>query len=99
RAYSGWLTKNPVHSSYRSEWGGQVFDLDYLMDWIPDDLMRPEPEPERSTGCGRNVLLFDEVRRIAYREMRQHRRNGGSFELWRERIITITAGNNQQFIG
>lgn len=46
---------------------------------------------------GRNVQVFNEVRTIAYREVRSFKRNGATIELFCDRLERIAAGVNLEF--
>ncbi len=69
--YSGLITKNPIHSHWRTYWGEDRYDLDYLSEFLnlkkhlPDRGVKPS-----SVGIGRNVDSFDFIRRYAYKEIR-----------------------------
>lgn len=73
-AYSGLLTKNPVHPAHRVLWGGKAYELDELASFLPD-LGKHRPLPHTRVedyGIGRNVAVFNHVRFHAYREIRRH---------------------------
>lgn len=73
-AYSGLLTKNPVHPEHRVLWGGKAYELDELAAFLPD-LGKHRPLPHirvEDYGIGRNVAVFNHVRFHAYREIRRH---------------------------
>ncbi len=89
RAYSHRLTKNPGHPRWRTFWErGQPYELDelreYLGEHLPLRLVRAE-----ATGEGRNVTLFDGLRRWAYR----NRLAFNAFDSWhaacRQRARTL----------
>lgn len=69
RAYAGLITKTPRHERWRTEvWRPDAYDLDELRDWLPDHLPLPPRITKRDAiGVGRNVCLFDGLRRWAYR--------------------------------
>ena len=77
-AYSGLLTKNPVHPAHRVLWGRNAYELDELAAYLPD-LGKHRPLPHvrvENYGIGRNVDVFNHVRFHAYREIR-HRWDDG----------------------
>lgn len=98
KAYSGMLVKNPLHTDWRAEWRR---DEPYTLEEIDSSLFavdkRWEPKPEIAYGAGRNVTVFDELRTVAYREVRQYKRDGQTFEAWRDRCLKLSLALNQQF--
>lgn len=64
---------------------------------ITPEEMIPETVPDLTTGAGRNVMVFDEVRTFAYRETRLIKREGGSIEILRGRLLAKAAAINCQF--
>ncbi|WP_321906997.1 replication initiation protein [Burkholderia cenocepacia] len=80
RAYTGLITKNPFHPSWRVLWGrGEPFELDELRDYLPDDLPALVKREAEVVGCGRNVTLFEKLRKWAYRVRRSFT---GNAEQW-----------------
>jgi hypothetical protein len=81
--YSGLITKNPAHPLWRVLRGPRLgYELSELAEYLPDlDKHRPRrgAKPER-VGLGRNVTLFDELRRWAYRGIRRYW--GGGLDGW-----------------
>jgi hypothetical protein len=67
-----------------------------LADPLFDRDMAPEPRTE-TTGLGRNVTVFDELRVFAYSEVLKFRRAGERFEAWRSRVAIVADGINKQF--
>lgn len=67
-AYSHRLTKNPLHSTWRTFYGRrEPYDLDELRDYLPANLPLVK-DRDQAIGEGRNVLLFTNLRHWAYRE-------------------------------
>lgn len=67
RAYSHRLTKNPGHPRWRTYWErGRPYGFDELREYLPDNLPL-RITAATATGEGRNVALFDGLRRWAYR--------------------------------
>lgn len=67
RAYTHRLTKTPDHPTWRTFWERpDPYDLDELRDYLGDRLPLRIPRAE-AVGEGRNVCLFDALRRWAYR--------------------------------
>ena len=58
--------------------------------------MRPDLSIETTLGAGRNVTLFDELRRIAYREVLSFK-HAGRVEAWSDRCLRLAIAINQQF--
>lgn len=97
-AYSALIGKNLLHSDWRVEWRrDKPYSLDELEDWLFENDMRPETKVERTVGAGRNVTVFDDLREIAYREIRTYKRDGANFEAWHTRCLSVAQGSNMQF--
>lgn len=78
RAYAHFLTKTPEHQNHRTIWGrSQGFDLDELAEWVNDD-MPLRLSRASAVGEGRNVTLFDGLRRWSYRERLKYT----AFDVW-----------------
>lgn len=97
RHYSGLITKNPVHPHWRVEWRREEpYTLPELADWLFPEDMQPDFSVETTLGAGRNCTVFDELRLIAYREVRAFKRNG-SLDTFRARLERVAIGINMQF--
>ena len=60
--------KNPLNDHWSPFWSGaDLYDLDYLADFV--DLEKPQIQKKKSEayGLGRNVNLFEDLRQYAYR--------------------------------
>jgi hypothetical protein len=67
QTYTHRLTKTPNHPRWRTFWErGQPYELGELRDYLGDRLPLRIPR-ESAVGEGRNVTLFDNLRRWAYR--------------------------------
>jgi hypothetical protein len=98
RCYSGLIAKNPLHTHWRVEWRrAEPYTLGELGDALFARDMRPDITASETLGLGRNVTVFDELRRIAYREVRQFKRDGSSLAPWLARCESLAAALNQQF--
>lgn len=77
--YSGLVTKNPAHDDWRVLWGRRMYSLGDLEEWLelPRHTPRRGRDPAR-IGIGRNVATFDHTRHLAYRQVRDWKRAGGS---------------------
>ena len=56
----------------------------------------PEPIIEREIGAGRNVIVFDSLRRLAYQEVRAFKSTGNVDGFFR-RVFDLAMGLNIQF--
>ena len=76
--YTGLLTKNPLHPRWRVLWGPSTFyELGELAACV--DLSKHIPKRGKNPeeiGLGRNVTVFDELRRWAYRNLRSYKAEG-----------------------
>jgi hypothetical protein len=79
--FSGLITKNPTHPLWRVLRGPRLaYGLGELGEYLPGlEKHRPRRAPEQ-VGLGRNVTLFDRLRRWAYRAIREHW--GGGLQAW-----------------
>jgi hypothetical protein len=77
RAYTALITKNPVHLHWIVDWGRvDPFSLDELAEYLPV-LPKPETRRDQVAGVGRNVMLFELLRRWAYTAIRTYRPGSG----------------------
>jgi len=98
RLYTGLITKNPMHDHWRVEWRrNEPYTLAEIEGNLFERDMRPDLTPKTTFGAGRNVTVFDELRAIAYREVRAFKRDGARFEAWLDRCVKIALGLNMQF--
>jgi hypothetical protein len=101
RRYTGLITKNPLHADWHVEWRREEpYTLPELADWLFDRDMAPDPSVETTLGAGRNVMVFDQLRALAYREVLQSKRDAaGSVGLaaFRARLEAVALGINRQF--
>jgi hypothetical protein len=72
--------------------------LQELLDWLWKSDMAPERLVE-TTGAGRNVVIFDHVREVAYREVLKFKRDGLDLDVFRRRCEEVAGQVNQQFVG
>jgi Replicase family/Primase C terminal 1 (PriCT-1) len=97
RNYVGLVAKNPLHDRWRVEWRREEpYTLTELADWLVYDDMRPDPTVETTLGVGRNCVVFDELRTVAYREVRDFKRDC-NLDVFRVRLEHVAFGINQQF--
>lgn len=97
RRYSGLITKNPVHPHWRVEWRrDDPYTLPELADWLFPEDMQPDFSVETTLGVGRNCIVFDELRLIAYREVRAFKRDG-NLETFQARLGHVATDINTQF--
>ncbi len=97
--YRALIAKNPLHPSWNVEWRREdPFTLNEIADWLFKRDMRPELTIEATAGAGRNVTVFDELRRFAYAEVRKFKSNGVPFEVWLHRCTAVASDLNSQFV-
>lgn len=97
--YSGLITKNAVHSSWRTHvLREQPYTLDQLSERL--DLttkqINKEIKVDEAVGLGRNCCLFHTVRHWAYVEMRKYRAK--TYNQWLDGVIAQCCSLNAQFI-
>lgn len=80
--YSGLITKNPAHPLWRTLQGpAQYYELSELAEYV--DLQKfkaRQGEKVEEIGLGRNVTLFDWLRKWSYRHVRNYQ--GGGLAGW-----------------
>ena len=80
--YSGLMTKNPAHPLWRTLRGPQIhYELGYLAEWVDLPKHLPKRKPEE-IGLGRNVTVFEWLRRYAYRHIRRYKREVRNYVTW-----------------
>lgn len=97
-AYAGLLTKNPLHRAWHTFWCSEdgVYTLGELAEALGDRLPRQLPRrTEHSHGLGRNVTLFNSLRKWAYTAIRRYREDGR--EQWEEMTLAWAQGINLGF--
>jgi hypothetical protein len=70
--YSGLITKNPMHKSWRTFWHpvGGLYCLDDLSEFLDLPKFVNKRDKPECVGIGRNVSTFDYLRYLAYRSIR-----------------------------
>ena len=99
RGYSGLITKNPYHMGWRTLWGhGHLFDLGELAEYVPSLNKYKDTRAEDQVGIGRNVSLFDHLRKWAYKEIRLFRGQGRKhFDVWLAHVLDQSEKRNGDF--
>lgn len=81
-SYTGLLTKNPSHERWRTLRGPQMaYELGELAEYVDLTKHIPKGRKVEEVGVGRNVTVFDRLRRWAYVAIRRHREHR-NFVLW-----------------
>lgn len=99
-SYRGVTTKNPLHPQWIVNHPGRLllYELADLAEWLPDlQTYRPPRRAQEQAGLGRNVDLFDTLRKWACRAIRDYWSSGPrGWDAWLEqcefRAGTINAG-------
>src|SRR5262245_9655762 len=87
RHYTGLIIKNPMHSHWRVEWRrDDAYTLPELADWLFPEDMQPDASIEETLGAGRDVVIFDELRALAYREVLKFKKAGAGLDQWLARL-------------
>lgn len=75
RAYTGLITKNPLNTHWRTIWGdNEPYELSYLRDFLAEDLSF-DKQIDYNYGLGRNVSLFNELRKIGYSKVLHYKKD------------------------
>lgn len=86
QGYSGLITKNPSHPLWRTLRGPQMaYELGDLAEWVELPKFLPKRHPEE-IGLGRNVTVFDWLRRYAYRHIRHYKGDVRNFVRWQNHL-------------
>lgn len=69
KSYAGFLSKNPLHNRWETAWQApEPYTLGRLNDYL-ESSDKKHLRTENDSGLGRNVTVFDGIRRIGYREV------------------------------
>ena len=94
--YSGLITKNPFSQNH---WRviycavNALYTLDYLAEWV--DLTQVPKRckiASEAVALGRNCALFDSLRKVAYKSIREYRT--GKVDTWREYVLNQAIAQN-----
>jgi len=89
--FGGLITKNPLHPLWRVLHGPQLaYDLSDLAEYLPGiEKHRPKQgvSPER-IGVGRNIALFDALRKWAYVQIRDYK-NAAGLAAWNDWVSRV----------
>jgi len=100
RGYTGLITKNPLHGFWRTLYGhGHLFELGELAEYVPDlNKFSDTSKEANSVGIGRNVSLFEQVRKWSYSEIRLFRGAGRKhFSVWSHHVFEQVEKRNLDF--
>lgn len=97
--YRGVTTKNPLHPQWIVDHPGRLllYELNDLAEWLPElPAYRPPRRTQEQAGLGRNVDLFDKLRKWAGRAIRDYWNSGErGRDDWQEkckaRALTLNA--------
>jgi len=98
RHFVGLIVKNPLHDFWQVEWRRETpYSLPELAEHLLPEEMVPDASPPETLGAGRNCTVFDDLRHIAYREVREFKRAGRSMDEFAARLQRVALGINLQF--
>jgi hypothetical protein len=87
RAYGAFLAHNAAHGAWRVSRPRTVpYRLGDLAQWLEPSDMKGWTSGEREAGLGRNVTVFDELRKFAYGEVRGFKSAGAGAGEFRSRL-------------
>lgn len=93
-SYGHRLTKNPIHARWRTLWEREApYDLGELREYLEKRGNKKLPttfEAEEAIGLGRNVTVFDGLRKWAYRARLKY----NAFGLWEDACIRMAQSFN-----
>jgi len=96
RGYAGLITKNPLSDAWRV-WTPEsankgIYDLGELAEYVT--LPKRLPKRDLNVGLGRNVALFDGLRKWAYRAIRDFWKPGGA-DAWHTAVLEKAESLNE----
>ncbi len=96
--YSGLITKNPAHPLWRTLRGPiDFYELGYLAEYIDLPKFLPKQGIKlEEIGLGRNCILFDFLRKWAYKAIREHREHR-NYVLWQAQVYDRALNRNADF--
>jgi Replicase family/Primase C terminal 1 (PriCT-1)/Homeodomain-like domain len=98
--FSGLITKNPAHPLWRTLYGGNLYDLSDLAEYLPDieKHINRKRKPEE-VGLGRNVTLFDSLRLWSYKQVLRYKAEGGlhGWNAWMSAVNNKALERNGDF--
>lgn len=99
QGYTGLITKNPLNDHWITLYGhGHLFDLSELAEYVPDLNRYSDRKSCDAVGIGRNVSLFEQVRKWSYTEIRLFRGEGRKhYTVWLEHVYNKVAERNGDF--
>lgn len=99
RGYGGLITKNPAHPMWRTFRGPtEYYELRYLAEWV--DLRKYLPKQGvkvEEIGLGRNITLFEFLRKWAYVAVRKEREMR-NYVLWQAKVYDRALERNADFV-
>ena len=94
RGYTGLITKNPCHGAWENHiFGVEPYELNYLADFV--ELQELKTDLKEVSGLGRNCMMFDTVRKWAYKAIREHR--GSTYNNWLDAVLAQCQNVNTGF--
>jgi len=100
-SYGGRITKNPLHEEHLTLWGEALYSLKELASALDNLGALPRAgDPRRnvtSSAVGRNVALFDTVRKWSYRAIRGYW--GEGLESWSQAVLSRAYQVNEEIVG
>jgi len=69
-----------------------------LDDWLFKADKKPDPTPSTTLGLGRNCTIFDQLRQVAYREVRSFKRQHLSPDQFLNQLLQLALTLNSQFL-
>jgi Replicase family/Primase C terminal 1 (PriCT-1) len=95
KAFAGHLLKNPLSERWNTlQLRDEAYSLAELASYLGRVEMRRWDAGERECGLGRNVMLFDRLRHVAYCEVRRFMKDGATQADFRAQLQSIAASLN-----
>ena len=99
RGFAGLITKNPLHEHWRVYRGhDHLFDLSELAESVPNLNKFKLHGNVEQVGIGRNVSLFDNTRKWAYKAIRLYYGEGRKhYTVWQNEVLEYVQKRNGDF--
>jgi hypothetical protein len=98
RSYPGFLCKNPLSPRWETDWQSVIpYRLDTLNDYLEKSDKRRIRNAE-PLGVGRNITMFDAVRKFAYKHCLEFKKNGQDLGDFFSLLQEVADATNRTFI-
>ncbi|MBN3239840.1 replication initiation protein [Pectobacterium versatile] len=96
RAYADILMKNPLNThEWRTIWTDTAaYGLNHLADFVPESIKSEKTQKSMSYGLGRNVNLFEDLRKVAYKNVLKYKEKKSYQDFYHDMLSRAVMLNN-----